>query len=113
MFENSLSSACTSMAVFVLERHNPSRRTVRLSFYSSSVKTGRTMRRRSKRPFAQANKKSLGTTLFLARTFKMAAALELVKLLSRKRKETEEVTFCEFKRNEDMAKKILFKRDGI
>ena len=35
----------------------------------------------------------------------MAATLELVKLLSQKRKEGEEVTFCEFKRNEDMAKK--------
>ena len=34
----------------------------------------------------------------------MAAALELIKLLSRKRNEAEEVTFCEFKRNEDMAK---------
>lgn len=72
------------MAVFILETHNSSGRIVRLSFYSSSVKTGRTMRRRKNRTFARASKTSQGATLFLARTFKMAAALELVKLLSRK-----------------------------
>ena len=38
-----LSEKRVSIAVFILETHNPSRRIMRLSCYSSSVKTGRTM----------------------------------------------------------------------
>ena len=47
----------------------------------------------------------MGTRVFLAVKFKMAALLELVKLFSRKKRAEEELLTCQYKINDEMAKK--------
>jgi len=47
----------------------------------------------------------MGTGVFLAATFKMAALLQLVKLFSHKRRAEEEFKSCQYRINEEVARK--------